>query len=326
MHSVPGLTVTDMHNHNTQKYSFTMCRSQTSRTDSPFYICVGKCTSQWFPERLLGSQSPTSPLDAAGPGRTQDPVILTPNRIPYNSKIWVETPFPFHGYGPNQNRLARKMINKHSHLIGSSKASHSGWDVPDVWVRQLRNASVLRGSKEKITGWNIFLINTPRKLKCFQSDYSSGMWILRQPWSKHLMTGDHNWPTIRVMACSQSDLGKTRWCKVGWKLSTIQKRKDHTIGKKKKKAETKKGECFYNTSQNPQWTTLRGIKWRFYNGSDSLLCLQGVIVARGGATRYQVLRVAKSCWSPFSFSVMSVRRRWKLKRWFLLKKKENVDE
>lgn len=76
MHSVPGLTVTDMHNHNTQKYSFTMCRSKTSRADSPFYIYVGKCTSQWFPERLLGSQSPISPLNAAGPGRTQDPAFL----------------------------------------------------------------------------------------------------------------------------------------------------------------------------------------------------------------------------------------------------------
>lgn len=57
-------------------YSFTMCRTKTSRTDSPFYIYVGKCTSQWFPERLLGSQSPISPLNAAGPGRRQDSVFL----------------------------------------------------------------------------------------------------------------------------------------------------------------------------------------------------------------------------------------------------------
>lgn len=53
-------------------YSFTMCRSQTRRSGSPFYICVGTCTSLWFPERLLGSQSPISPLNAAGPDRRQE--------------------------------------------------------------------------------------------------------------------------------------------------------------------------------------------------------------------------------------------------------------
>lgn len=38
-----------------------------ARTSSPSCTCVGTCTSLWFPERLLGSQSPAFPLNAAGP-------------------------------------------------------------------------------------------------------------------------------------------------------------------------------------------------------------------------------------------------------------------
>lgn len=38
-----------------------------SHKSSPFCTCVGKCTSLWFPERLLGSQSPIFPLNEAGP-------------------------------------------------------------------------------------------------------------------------------------------------------------------------------------------------------------------------------------------------------------------
>lgn len=57
----------------TQSTQLLYAGSGNSRTDSPFCICVGKCTSLWFPERLLGSQSPTSPLNAAGPERRPDP-------------------------------------------------------------------------------------------------------------------------------------------------------------------------------------------------------------------------------------------------------------
>lgn len=38
-----------------------------ARTSSPSCTCAGTCTSLWFPERLLGSQSPAFPLNAAGP-------------------------------------------------------------------------------------------------------------------------------------------------------------------------------------------------------------------------------------------------------------------
>ena len=44
----------------------TQCYTHSDQR-SPFCTCVGKCTSLWFPERLLGSQSPISPLNAAGP-------------------------------------------------------------------------------------------------------------------------------------------------------------------------------------------------------------------------------------------------------------------
>lgn len=38
---------------------------------SPSCTCAGKCTSLWFPERLLGSQSPVFLLNAAGPKMTK---------------------------------------------------------------------------------------------------------------------------------------------------------------------------------------------------------------------------------------------------------------
>lgn len=88
------------------------------------------------------------------------------------------------------------IINKSPHLIGSSKASHSGWDVPNVWVRQLRYARVLTGSKkkkkkiitEKIFSWK------PQNVS-LKLDYSGGIWIFWLPWSKYLIMGDHNRPT-----------------------------------------------------------------------------------------------------------------------------------
>lgn len=71
MHSVPELTVTDMHNYkqhlqNPINNIYLATHTHTQKS-SPSCTCVDKCTSLWFPERLLGSQSPVFPLNAAGP-------------------------------------------------------------------------------------------------------------------------------------------------------------------------------------------------------------------------------------------------------------------
>lgn len=91
------------HTHTQPQSTYLQCAGQ-SCTVSPFYIYVGKCTSQWFPERLLGSQSPISPLNAAGPGRRQGSISL--HHILFENR--VETLFPFNVHGPNQIILPRK--------------------------------------------------------------------------------------------------------------------------------------------------------------------------------------------------------------------------
>ena len=55
---------------------------------SPFCTCVGKCTSLWFPERPLGSQSPISPLNAADPaekGQENNQTRDCVNSVPHSS-------------------------------------------------------------------------------------------------------------------------------------------------------------------------------------------------------------------------------------------------
>lgn len=108
--------------------------------------------------------------------------ILTPNYITYNLKLGLDT-FLLMLWAKSEH-ASQKIINKCPHFIGSSKASHSGRDVPNVWVRQLRYASVLRGRKENGTE-KIFFYKYPQNAsKCFKSDYSTGVWIFGQPRSK----------------------------------------------------------------------------------------------------------------------------------------------
>lgn len=88
-HNEPGkagaklLGPTTADTHNIWPYlvhQWTHTHANTHRTDaqghalvsmrSPSCTCAGKCTSLWFPERLLGSQSPVFLLNAAGPKMT----------------------------------------------------------------------------------------------------------------------------------------------------------------------------------------------------------------------------------------------------------------
>lgn len=93
----PRVNCTSHAQPHTQSAHLQRAGSQDDRRGSPFYICVGTCTSLWFPERPLGSQSPVSPLNAAGPERRQgiensvEPLF-----------------FPFNGHVPIQNTLPRK--------------------------------------------------------------------------------------------------------------------------------------------------------------------------------------------------------------------------